>query len=385
MTKQHHSAALETASKRVNDFIAILAHELRNPLAPIRNAARLLEQVKPQDESFPMLCRAIDRQSAQLSRIVDDLLDISRVTRGKLDLQKSDVDIVEVVTRALEAAQPGIDAAGHKLEVDMPSSEVYVDGDAMRLTQALTNVLNNAARYTDPGGRISVKAWIREAEGARQVVISVRDNGRGIDPDLLGAIFEMFVQGHDYVDRAGTGLGVGLALARSIVELHHGRIEARSEGLGHGAEFLVSLPLKAEVWPPARQPSSSRPAQSHVRRRVLVVDDNADAAAMLAAILRHLGSEVHVAHSGIEALREAELLRPDVILLDIGMPGMNGFEVARRLRAQRPERQPLIIAVTGWGKPDDEARSREAGFDLHLVKPVEGYQLERILAKRSMH
>jgi len=383
MTQQRHSASLESATQRVNDFLAVLAHELRNPLAPIRNAASLLEHTQPGDADFETLRRAIDRQSAQLSRIVDDLLDISRVTRGALEIRLERVDVADVAARALEAARPAIEAGGHRLRVDLPPAPLLVDGDTLRLTQALTNVLNNAARYTDCGGLIEISARAeRSGADTGEALITVRDSGRGIEPELIDSIFGMFVQGREALERVGAGLGVGLALARSIVELHHGKIEAKSEGVGKGAEFVLRLPL-AHGDAAAKEPPALRAAPTSARR-VLVIDDSVDAAAMLAAFLSHLGHEVQVANDGVEALRVAETYRPEVVLLDIGMPGMNGFEVARRLRAQaRP--QPLIVAVTGWGKPDDQKRSREAGFDLHLVKPVEEAELRQVLAARTVH
>jgi len=383
MTQQRHSASLESATQRVNDFLAVLAHELRNPLAPIRNAASLLEHTQPGDADFETLRRAIDRQSAQLSRIVDDLLDISRVTRGTLEIRLERVDVADVAARALEAARPAIEAGGHRLRVDLPPAPLLVDGDTLRLTQALTNVLNNAARYTDRGGLIEISARAeRSGADTGEALITVRDSGRGIEPELIDSIFGMFVQGREALERVGAGLGVGLALARSIVELHHGKIEAKSEGVGKGAEFVLRLPL-AHGDVAAKEPPALRAAPTSARR-VLVIDDSVDAAAMLAAFLSHLGHEVQVANDGVEALRVAASYRPDVVLLDIGMPGMNGFEVARRLRAQaRP--QPLIVAVTGWGKPDDQKRSREAGFDLHLVKPVEEAELRQVLAARTVH
>jgi PAS domain S-box-containing protein len=383
LTQQRHTAALELAARRINDFVAVLAHELRNPLAPIRNAATLLERLDVGDPRFEMLRGAIDRQSAQLSRIVDDLLDISRITRGTLEVRKEKTGLADVVSRAIEAARPAIDQAGHVLHTDLPPHPTYVDGDPLRLTQVLTNLLNNAARYTDPGGRIDMRITTERKERGGEVVITVTDTGHGIEPELLGTIFGMFVQGRNMLHRPGSGLGVGLALARSIVEQHHGTIEARSEGLGKGAQFVVRLPLlepPAAVDVPATVVRRSAPL-----RRVLVVDDNIDAAAMLAALLRQLGHEVHVVHDGASALSAAEGFRPDVILLDVAMPGMNGVEVARRLRERKRSPEPLIVAVTGFGKADDAVGTREAGFDMHLVKPVETAELTKVMSAALMH
>ena len=388
LTQHRHSQSLEVAAKQVQEFIAVLAHELRNPLAPIRNAAQLLKVAQPGAEDFEVARRAIDRQSAQLSRIVDDLLDIGRIARGALTIHPQGVDLREIVARAVEAARPGIDSARHTLNVDVPPEPVYLQGDELRLTQALTNVLNNAARYTESGGRIELslrrEAQVQNETSLPFAVLTVRDNGQGIDPEFLGSIFGMFVQGRGALSRPQTGLGVGLALARAIVELHHGTIEARSEGAGKGSEFTIRLP--ADGGPAAAEPD---PAKKHVRngrsqspsaRRVLVVDDNVDAAMMLSALVRQLGHEVLTVHDGEQALRVTESYRPDVILLDIGMPGINGFEVAKRLRERGVTPAPRIVAVTGWGKAEDQARTREAGFDMHLMKPVEESQIRRALA-----
>jgi len=386
LTRERHAQTLESASKRTSEFLAVLAHELRNPLAPIRNAVKAMEYAKPGEASFEPLRSAIDRQSTQLSRIVDDLLDISRVTRGVLEVGSERVELKEVIEQAIEAAQPELQAGGHTLQTELPAAAVYTSGDSFRLMQALTNILNNAARYSDVGGQIRVKLDTVQVESSSQAVISVRDNGRGIDPKLLESIFEMFVQGRDAYRRTGQGLGVGLALARTILELHHGTIEAHSEGAGRGSEFLIRLPceLISENSPTAEQETQSQEPNGRPKR-VLIVDDNVDAAGMLAAVLRHCSHEVSVAHSGTEALQLAQTFRPEVVLLDIGMPGMDGFEVARRLRKLDPQPRPLIIAVTGWGASDDERRTREAGFDLHLVKPVEQSQLQRILSQRTLH
>jgi PAS domain S-box-containing protein len=389
LTQQRQSAALEVAAKQVQDFIAVLAHELRNPLAPIRNAAHLLQVATPGAEEFEVARRAIDRQSAQLMRIVDDLLDIGRITRGSFSVHPQRVDLRDIVARAVEAARPGIDSAGHALSLELPPEPVFLQADDLRLIQALTNVLNNAARYTDEGGKI----WLtlrREPHGpsrnpngdahqAPWVALSVRDTGRGIDPQFMGSIFGMFVQGRDAQSRPQTGLGVGLALARTIVELHRGSIEVKSEGAGKGAEFTIRLPLEAAAQAnDAGQPKRGTNTRA-VPRRVLVVDDNVDAALMLAALVKQFGHEVLTVHDGAQSLRVAETFRPEVILLDIGMPGMNGFEVARSLREQGITPAPRIVAVTGWGKAEDHERSREAGFDMHLVKPVEVSQIQQAL------
>ena len=388
LTQQRQSAALEVAARQVHDFIAVLAHELRNPLAPIRNAAHLLAVATPGAQEFEVARLAIDRQSAQLMRIVDDLLDIGRITRGALSIHPQRVDLRDIVARAIEAARPGIDSAGHQLSIQLPPEPVFLQADELRVTQALTNVLNNAARYTDAGGKIALSLrrerqdqnYTEEANQLAWASLSVRDTGRGIDPEFIASIFGMFVQGRHAASRSQGGLGVGLALARAIIELHHGTIEARSEGAGKGSEFIIKLPVEAARSAAApEQPKRPANGRASVARRVLVVDDNVDAAAMLAALIRQLGHEVEIVHDGSAALRAVEGYRPEVILLDIGMPGMNGFEVAQRLRELGRVPRLRIVAVTGWGKPEDRQRSREAGFDMHLIKPVELSEIQQAL------
>jgi len=387
LTQRRHSEALAMSAKMLNDFIAVLAHELRNPLAPIRNAVELLTTVKSEDPLLEKMRQVIDRQSTQLVKIVDDLLDINRITRGVVSMAEVPCDVKDVIERALEAVRPAIEASRQSLVTDLPGEPLRVRGDQSRLIQALTNVLGNASRYTDSGGNIYV-AGARIKLGDHWVVrISVRDTGRGIDPALLQSIFGMFVQGRDPLNRPAAGLGVGLALAKSIVELHHGTITAQSEGLGKGAEFVISLPeLAAErsvepVVPlgnAASQPSPPTP-EPLPRTRILVVDDNTDSANLISALLRNHGQEVVAVNSGQDALRASEGYLPQIIFLDIGMPGMSGLEVAKRLRARHTVPRPLIVAVTGWNKADDMQRTEDAGFDLHLVKPVSESLLVEVL------
>jgi PAS domain S-box-containing protein len=383
MTVHRQSQAIEQASAQVTSFIAILAHELRNPLAPIMSAASLMARTKPGDAGFDKLRDIVARQSKQLARIVDDLLDASRVIRGSFTLDTKPIALQEVVERALEAAKPALDAAGHKLELAMPSAPVRVTGDVLRLTQALTNIVNNAVRYTEKGGRISIQLSVKDLERGRVAKLSVRDSGRGIEPDMLQAIFGMFVQGRAAARPGNEGLGVGLALARSIVELHHGTLVAQSDGAGRGSKFVIRMPaLSAEGAVAAQSPESTWPLANSIRRRVLVVDDNADAAQTLATVLRQLGHDVQVAGGGEEALRIAAGYHPDVILMDLGMPGMNGLETVRRLRQSGGTPAPYIIAVTGWGKAEDLAATREAGFDQHLMKPVDERRLAELIGSR---
>jgi len=389
LTQRRHAEAMEISAANINDFIAVLAHELRNPLAPIRNAVQLQMKSKSADAALVMTRQIIDRQSAHLTRIVEDLLDISRITRGTLSLEQKPLDVSELVAQAVETSRPAIEAARHRLEVLIPPHRLHVLGDALRLVQALTNLLNNAARYTDAGGHIFIKVEGKEAEAgeleANQVSISVRDTGRGIEPTLLNSIFGMFVQGRDPYSRPSAGLGVGLALARSIVELHHGTLEAKSAGIGQGAEFIVRLPViaRAEVVALVAPREEELPAPTAPLCRVLVVDDNVDAAVILTALLKKHGHEAMAVHSGVEALQAFEGFRPEIVLLDLGMPGMNGLEVARRLRQRNRSPRPLIVAITGWGKADDETLSRDAGFDLHMVKPVEELDVLKILRTHS--
>ncbi|HYD58689.1 MAG TPA: PAS domain S-box protein [Burkholderiales bacterium] len=375
LTQQRELRNLQRAAQQVNEFVAMLAHELRNPLAPIRSAVQVLQKLPPGDPSVPAMYKTLERQSGQLARIVDDMIDISRITRGVLEIRKQPMELAEALHAALESAAPEVQARRHTIEVDVPRGGLQVSGDLHRLTQVLTNLLNNAARYTPEGGRITVKA----AAEAGSAVLRVIDNGRGISPELLPRIFDMFVQGRTALERVGGGLGIGLALARRIAEMHDGRLEALSAGDGRGAEFVLRLPLceaASEAATPAREPAVGK---RHAAMRVLIVDDNNDAAAALELLLRSLGHETRVAHDGAAALATAGEFAPDLVLLDIGMPGLDGYEVARRLRALGGRRFRLV-ALTGWGQEADRKRSEEAGFDQHLVKPLDVEELSRALA-----
>ena len=366
LSQRQHARELEKTAQHVNEFIATIAHELRNPLAPIRTAVRIMERAPPADPVHAAMRKTIDRQSEHLTRIVNDMLDISRISRGMLAIVRSSVDLADVVAQAVETAALAIEEARHALEVEVPRGELLLKGDFERLIQVVTNLLTNAARFTPSGGRIWVKGW-RQGKVA---ILAVRDNGRGIEPEHLTSVFNMFVQGKDPVQRAGGGLGVGLALARRIVELHEGSIEARSDGEGRGSEFIVRLPLASQV---AAADEPNRPAASRKKsnpKRILIVDDNIDAARTLDALLMMLGHETRVVYDGLEALEVADNFRPDIVLLDIGLPNLSGYEVARRLRT-RIRRPMKIVAITGWGLDSDSARSLEAGFDEHLVKPVD--------------
>jgi len=376
LTERRHVQDLEKASQNVNEFIAMLAHELRNPLAPIRNAVEVMAKARGDADAHEAMRQTIDRQSAQLARIVDDMLDIARITRGGLIIERGRVELADVVHRAVETAAPAIEDARHTLELDVPVSGLIVRGDRDRLTQVVANVLNNAARYTPHGGRIAVRARAEHGEA----LVSVRDTGRGIAPQLIERIFDMFVQGRAPLERVGGGLGIGLALARRIAELHGGALQAKSEGEGKGSEFILRLPLSDKAPEPA--PLRAEQAQKvTLQRRVLVVDDNVDAASTLGLLLQSLGHETLVVHDGAKALEAAPEFRPDIMLLDIGMPGIDGYEVARRLRAAGHKFR--IIAVTGWGQEADRQKAQEAGFDVHLVKPVELGVLAKALEERN--
>jgi PAS domain S-box-containing protein len=371
-------AALRDADRRKDEFLAMLAHELRNPLAPIKTAVHLLGQTHVADG--PKLARireVLDRQVAHLGHLVDDLLDISRVSRGRITLVKVPLDLSTVLTQAIETSRPLIDARRQELVVEEPAEKLRVEGDLARLTQVISNLLNNAAKYTGAGGRIQLRLE-KATHGARdEAVIRVADTGRGIDPAELPHLFDLFYQAHRTIDRSEGGLGLGLSLAHDLVLMHGGRIEARSEGLGQGSEFIVHVPLLAEVPGSMRLPIPSA-AASEKRRRVLVVDDNIDAAETMAMLLDQLGHDVSVAHDGEAALEAAATNPPEVVLLDIGLPRMDGYEVCTRLRHEGSNRA-LIAAVTGYGQPEDRRKAQEAGFDAHLLKPVSLDALKALL------
>jgi CheY-like chemotaxis protein len=319
----------------------------------------------------------IERQVRHLARLVDDLLDVSRITRGRITLQKERLALGVVLTNAVESSRPVIEAAGHHLTVELPPEPLHVEGDLTRLAQVFGNLLVNAAKYTDRGGRI----WLTARREGSDVVVSVRDTGIGIPADHLPRLFEMFSQVAPALERSQGGLGIGLALVKGLVELHAGSVTARSDGPGHGSEFIVRLPMV--IAPAARGPqpaAAAVDAPAGSRRRILIVDDNVDAARSLGMMLSLQGNEVRLAHDGLEAVEAAAKFRPEVALLDIGMPRLNGYEAAQRIRAEPWGKDMVLVALTGWGQEDDRRRSREAGFDHHLVKPVEPGELARVLA-----
>jgi len=366
--------ALKEADRKKDEFLATLAHELRNPLAPIRQAASLARSPGTEPARRTWAMAVIERQAAHMAVLLDDLLDVSRISRGRLELRLQPVELRNVVDAAVETARPSLDRKHHRLNVTLPATPVHLLADPLRLAQVLSNLLSNAAKYTDAGGNIELGASCQE----QQVVIRVRDDGIGLSPQEQGRIFEMFSQVSSAIDRAEGGLGIGLALSRGLVGLHHGTIEVHSAGSGMGSEFVVTLPLEV-VQAPAAPAAPEQPASS-TRRSVLIADDNTDALETMAALLELEGHTVHSASDGRQALALAQQHRPDVIILDIGMPGLNGNEVAARIRAADWGRAMILIALTGWGQAEDRARSSAAGFDHHLTKPVDFNRLSALLA-----
>jgi signal transduction histidine kinase/DNA-binding response OmpR family regulator len=367
---------VQQADRQKNEFLSMLAHELRNPLAPIRNAVHVMRLQGPGAPELQWARDVIDRQVKHMVRLVDDLLDISRITRGKIRLKLEPVDMAAVVAEAVEASRPVIEARRHGLEVSVAAEPLRVNGDAARLAQVLTNLLNNAAKYTDEGGRI----WLTVVPEDGAVVARVRDTGVGIPAEALASVFNLFTQMDRSLDRSQGGLGIGLTLVRRLVEMHGGSVEARSEGPGRGSEFVVRLPPFREEPVPADAGGADSAQAGSPGCRVLVVDDNVDAADSLAMLLRLGGCEVRLAHSGADAVEAAPVFRPQLVILDIGLPGMDGYEVARRLRADPVTRGAALVAVTGYGREEDRALSREAGFDHHLVKPVDFGLIRGVLA-----
>jgi CheY-like chemotaxis protein len=367
---------LREADRRKDEFLALLAHELRNPLAPVRNAVEIMRH-KGSDDPELIWCRdVIERQANHLTRLVDDLLDVSRITQGKIKLRLEPTEISAVVNGAVETSRPLIDSQKHELVVTLPEKPVWVRGDEMRLTQVLANLLVNAAKYQPEHGHIEVRV---ECEPG-WVAITVKDRGIGIEPELLSEVFDLFSQGERTADRRQGGLGIGLSVVKNLVEMHDGNVTVASEGRGRGSEFVVRLPRAVEATNGTREHAvvaASAPATP--ARRILVVDDNRDAAEGLAALLRLRGHEVRVAHDGPMALDITATERPSVVLLDIGLPEMDGYEVCRRLR-QQGLNDAQIIAMTGYGQERDRQRSREAGFDTHMVKPVDIGDIVTLLA-----
>ncbi|HEX4609232.1 MAG TPA: ATP-binding protein, partial [Urbifossiella sp.] len=368
--------ALKEADRKKDDFIALLAHELRNPLAPIRNGLqviRLSHDRVTRERSQQMM----DRQLGHMVRLIDDLLDVSRINRNKMELRRGRVALSEAVNSGVETARPAIEEAGHELTVSLPFRPVFLDADLTRLSQVVSNLLTNSAKYTERGGRI----WLTAQQNEGRVEVSVRDTGIGIPPEALRNIFDMFSQVDRSVERSTGGLGIGLALVKGLVEMHDGTVTAHSEGPGRGSTFIVTLPVLPDQPEPSSPVAADDSGVTDIRHRILVVDDNRDGAESMSEVLRLLGGEVRTAHDGLEAIAAAEEFRPAVILMDVGMPKLNGLDATRRIREHPWGKAITIIALTGWGQENDRERSREAGCDGHLVKPVSLPDLEKLLTE----
>ncbi|HEV3437548.1 MAG TPA: ATP-binding protein [Gemmata sp.] len=372
--KQAEDAERE-ASRRKSEFLAILAHELRNPLAPIRNGLQILRLAEDDKAATAKARSMMEKQLGHMARLIDDLLDLSRIANGKIELRKQRIDIASAVQDALETSGPLIQASGHKLTVSIPPKPVYVDADRTRLAQIFANILNNGAKFTPHGGHI----WLAVEQEGSDVVVKVRDNGVGIPTEMLPKIFDMFTQVDSSVDRSQGGLGIGLNLVRGLIEMHGGRIEAHSDGPGMGSEFIVRLSVQ---FSPDRGYAQDKDGSTRCSSayRVLVVDDNEDSADSLSMLLDLMGHDTRTAYDGLAAVETANVFRPNVILLDIGLPKLNGYDACRRIREQQWDETVVIIALTGWGNDEDKCRSKEAGFNFHMVKPVDPAALEKLMA-----
>ncbi|HYO13193.1 MAG TPA: PAS domain S-box protein [Thermoanaerobaculia bacterium] len=379
ITEQREAVeALREADRRKDEFLALLAHELRNPLAPLRNGLEVMRLASGDAHAVAKSRDIMDRQLSHMVRLIDDLLDVSRISRNKMELRRSRVLLADVISSAVETARPALEAAGHELTVSLPPEPIHLDADLTRLAQVFGNLLNNSAKYTERGGQI----WLNATREGGQVSVAVRDTGIGIPAFALPNIFDMFSQVDRSIERSTGGLGIGLALVKGLVEMHGGTVEAASPGQGKGSTFTVRLPvLKDRAESPAGTPSEKWPDSAGSKSRILVVDDNRDSATSMAMMLQLLGNEVRTAQDGIEAVELAEQFRPQVVLMDIGMPRLNGYEATRRIRERPWGSDMAIIALTGWGQEVDRAKSKEAGCDGHLVKPVNLPDLEKLLTE----
>jgi two-component system CheB/CheR fusion protein len=367
---------VKEADRRKNEFLAMLAHELRNPLAPIRNSLHVMRLKGGDAESVQAASEMMERQVGQMVRLVDDLLDVSRISQGRLELRKERTELGGVVSQSVEAARSLVQAMQHDLTVTPPSQPLYLDADPARLAQVVGNLLSNACKFTERRGRIRLTVE-RESD---QAVVRVQDNGIGIAAEQLGRIFDMFMQVDTSLERSVSGLGIGLTLVKKLVEMHGGSVEAHSAGVGQGSEFVLRLPLLVETAAARAARPAGGESASATPRRILIVDDNRDSAESLALLLGITGNQTHTAYDGLEAVEAAEKLKPDLVLLDIGLPKLNGYEACRRIREQAWSRGIKLVALTGWGQEEDRSRASDAGFDGYMVKPVDYAALKKLLA-----
>jgi two-component system, chemotaxis family, CheB/CheR fusion protein len=377
---------LREADHRKNEFLAMLAHELRNPLAPILNALEIMRRRKDNAQALQSASEMMERQLSQMVRLVDDLLDVSRISRGKIQLRRGPIELASAVNHAVEASRPLMESKGIELSVLLPPHPIYVNADPIRLAQVVGNLLSNACKFTGDGGRIWLTIELANTGdlSPEGVLIRVRDTGIGIPSEQLDRIFDMFMQGDTSLERAASGLGIGLTLAKNLVELHEGTLEAYSAGTGQGSEFVVRLPVLSEAPKPAQPDPVLAETKTAPTRRILIVDDNEDSAESLTMLLNLAGHKTHTAYDGLDAIEMAATFRPDLILLDIGLPKLNGYEVARKIREQPWGQAIVVVALTGWGQEEDRRRSRDAGFNHHLTKPVDPLALTRLLSSLSL-
>jgi signal transduction histidine kinase/ActR/RegA family two-component response regulator len=367
--------SLREADRRKDEFLAMLAHELRNPLAPMRNSLHLLRLNGDSSPTLGSVREMMERQINHMVRLVDELLEVSRITRGKIELRKEHVELSAIISSAVETSKPLIEGAGHQLMVELPSDPLIFDADPVRLTQVFANLLNNATKYTKPGGKI----WLTVHREGGEAVATVRDTGIGISAEMLPRVFEIFTQVDPAHRGMQAGLGIGLTLVRSLVQMHGGTVTAFSQGLDQGSEFVVRLPLLTGASRVEKPPAKARSTPRFAHHRIMVVDDNQDAADSLGMLLNFLGAEVSVAHSGAAALQSLDDCHPAIMLLDIGMPEMDGYELARRVREHPDFQDVVLIALTGWGQEEDRRRTEAAGFDYHLIKPADINTLQSLL------
>ena len=369
--------ALREADRRKDEFLALLAHELRNPLAPIRTGLELIRISGDTPQSVRRVRTMMDRQVSQMVRLIDDLLDVSRIASGKIVLQRAPTSVSELVHTAIEAHRTSIEAANIDLTIDLPAQPCVIDADSTRFVQVLSNVLHNASKFTPAQGIIRISVGGCAADDRPQVAITISDTGAGISHDLLPRVFELFVQAEAATERAHGGLGIGLALARRLIEMHGGTITAHSDGPGKGSAFVITMPV---CQADATRPTPSANEVSHVASRVVIIDDNQDAAHTMSMLVEQMGGSARMAHDAVSGIAAVQQFRPDIVFLDIGMPSIDGYETCRRIRRQPTDRHIVIVAVTGWGQSQDKQRALDAGFDAHLTKPVDPTALARVLA-----